>query len=112
MIEIEYKTIKELNNIISEQTEIGNVPHESWTIEGVNTIYFYTRDEWLDNVIRPERDELLKKTDKFMLADYVETLKTSGDYDTIKAYRQALRDLPEIVNPQDVVFPILNITGE
>ena len=53
--------------------------------------------------LRANRDNLLKETDYTQTADFPEsTFKTS-----MIAYRQELRDLPEVwfSNPIDVVYP-------
>ena len=61
------------------------------------------QDKW--NRIRAKRNQLLQETDIYMLVDKFETL-TAEQQAELKAYRQALRDLPQTYsNPDDVVFP-------
>lgn len=51
----------------------------------------YDFGEWLDLVVRTQRDARLAASDMYMLSDYPITEIKRGDWAT---YRQALRDLP------------------
>jgi len=55
--------------------------------------------------IRLIRNQLLTDTDKYMLVDKYELL-TDEQKIAIKTYRQELRDLPEIVNVNNPIFPV------
>lgn len=59
--------------------------------------------EWA--AIRTRRDQLLRLTDFTQLPDYP---ATDAQRDQVKAYRQALRDIPEqIEDPSKLVWPVL-----
>ena len=56
-------------------------------------------------LIRQQRDELLKASDKYLISDYP---ITSDNLILIKEYRQKLRDymdLPEVINSSNVALP-------
>ena len=54
--------------------------------------------------IRQERDALISATDYMMMPDYP---MSEADRDALRAYRQALRDVPEQPDfPNSVVWPI------
>ena len=57
-------------------------------------VYFESQvpDSWKATCLRKERNKLLKDTDIYMLSDYP---LSDDEKEQIKAYRQALRDLPE-----------------
>ena len=46
---------------------------------------------WIDHSVRPERDQRLQMSDKYMISDYPITEAVRTEWTT---YRQALRDLP------------------
>lgn len=55
-------------------------------------------------LIRQQRDDLLLATDYMMMPDYT---MSDAERDALKAYRQALRDVPEQPDfPNSVVWPI------
>lgn len=59
--------------------------------------------EWA--AIRTRRDQLLRLTDFTQLPDYP---ATDAQRAQVKAYRQALRDIPEqIEDPSKLVWPVL-----
>ncbi|NUT85322.1 hypothetical protein HNO91_02750 [Pseudomonas corrugata] len=59
--------------------------------------------EWA--AIRTRRDQLLRQTDFTQLPDYP---ATDAQRAQVKAYRQALRDIPEqIEDPSKLVWPVL-----
>jgi hypothetical protein len=61
--------------------------------------------EWYQ--VRSQRDELLKQSDVLVLIDRWEILSAERQ-DEIRAYRQALRDVPNNFNdPSEVVWPNL-----
>jgi len=64
--------------------------------------------QWLEDNVRSRRDQLLQDSDKMMLADVAEGLSVE-EYAAWKAYRQALRDLPQnfdkITQPVEIVWP-------
>lgn len=58
-------------------------------------------------VVRNHRDELLRESDKLVVADKWEELPLE-EKGRLSAYRKALRELPgNFTNPFDVVFPVL-----
>lgn len=59
----------------------------------------------IDN-LRPERDGLLQLTDAWMASDRGLTQEQT---DELLAYRQALRDFPETVDPEAIVWPVIPI---
>jgi hypothetical protein len=59
--------------------------------------------EWA--AVRTRRDQLLRQTDFTQLPDYP---ATDAQRAQVKAYRQALRDIPEqIEDPSKLVWPVL-----
>jgi hypothetical protein len=66
-----------------------------------NTQYHDQNIEWAR--VRAVRDAQLKRTDPFVLQAYEAGVPVADD---VKAYRQALRDLPESFDdPADIVWP-------
>lgn len=56
------------------------------------------------DAVRMERDNLLESTDKYVLPDFQ---LSEEKIDAVKAYRKALRDIPEQEGfPQNVVWPV------
>jgi hypothetical protein len=60
----------------------GNVPEDAYA----------DLEEWLNGLIRPQRNAKLSETDKYMIPDYPISTTEKAKWET---YRQALRDLPE-----------------
>ena len=61
-------------------------------------------DEW--EILRAQRNELLRQTDYMFLMDYVFNDETYKE--KVKQYRQALRDLPSNTeDPSNPVYPTL-----
>lgn len=57
--------------------------------------------------IRSQRNTLIAQTDYLVMPDYP---LTAEQLSTVKAYRQALRDITaQETFPQSVIFPVLNI---
>jgi hypothetical protein len=106
MIYIQIKPTDNKKQIIEEQKNKGLY------FMGVETSYtaFGTLEEWLTQFIRPERNKLLQETDYLMLPDNVEMM-TKEEYETLKTYRQNLRDLPESITPSKVNWPVKPIQG-
>lgn len=52
--------------------------------------------------LRFDRNDLLKETDAWMATDRG---LSQEQIDELLAYRQALRDMPSTVNPQNIVWP-------
>ena len=58
------------------------------------------------NELRSERDALLKSTDFMMTTDFYSDKMTTQEQTDVKAYREALRDLPDNTSdPTDVTWP-------
>lgn len=55
----------------------------------------------LDKAVRPLRDQLLQKSDIFMISDFPISPEEKTAWEV---YRQALRDLPESVDLDEVEF--------
>lgn len=80
-----------------DHVSFGEVPEdgkaEFWEKHGVTYAERDYTDEEVAAIVRRDRDARLRATDVYLLADYpgmtVEALEQ------IKAYRQALRDVPE-----------------
>ena len=63
-------------------------------------------DEQVASRVRYERDQSLKQTDMYLLPDYPEI--TPEALESIKVYRQALRDIPEQSGfPRNVEWPVV-----
>lgn len=76
-------------------------PYYCW----VDGSWVFDRDAWLNADIRPERDRLLDEVDlKYCNAEKWGVM-TSGEKDLWKTYKQALRDLPETIDPEDQLWP-------
>lgn len=59
-------------------------------------------------VLRVDRNQKLKDTDHYMIADWPITEDKRNEW---KAYRQALRDLPNTANPEiDENGNLINVT--
>ena len=83
-------------------TPYGKKYSEQEIVDGENypqdVLDFITEQEW--QRIREKRNELLTATDWAVLPD------SPHDTQAMRDYRQALRDLPQLVgNPDDVVWP-------
>lgn len=64
----------------------------------------WAEDQWAD-MIRRKRDALISGTDYYILPDYP---STPEGLEAVKAYRQALRDIPEQSGfPRNVQWPSL-----
>lgn len=63
-------------------------------------------NEW--NIIKYNRDNLLKATDYLMLPD-VHSRFDLADKNKIIEFRQSLRDITEQENPYEIVYPTLDI---
>lgn len=62
---------------------------------------------WLDGEIRPKRDDLLDKVDlKYCNAEKWSDM-TAAKKAEWKAYKQALKDLPETIDPNNPVWPVM-----
>ena len=60
------------------------------------------------DVLRIERNRLLHQCDHYMIADWPITEEKRNEW---KAYRQALRDLPQTSQPElDENFQLINLT--
>jgi len=90
--------------VINCQT--GEVTFESLSPEELEERYVWERDVLPEEqlaLLREKRDNLLRETDYLALADVTLT-------DEMRAYRQALRDLP--ANTEDPANPIWPIKPE
>lgn len=64
----------------------------------------WSEDQWAD-MVRRKRDSLISDTDYYILPDYPSTPEC---LEAVKAYRQALRDIPEQSGfPRNVQWPSL-----
>lgn len=62
-------------------------------------------DEELARQVRNERDRKLEETDWYMMPDYLADPET---LEAVRAYRKALRDIPEQIGfPRDVKWPVV-----
>ncbi len=57
------------------------------------------KEEWLNLIVRPERNKLLQESDYTQLADY------QDDKATWATYRQELRDLPLNIETGIAIYP-------
>ena len=75
-------------------------------VEGVHTLIPTTQDEITQgkyNALRYDRDKLLKESDWTQMADSPLTDIKKQEW---QVYRQALRDLPQTVDINNIEFPI------
>tara|TARA_R110000744_G_scaffold305851_1_gene414200 strand:+ start:201 stop:506 length:306 start_codon:yes stop_codon:yes gene_type:complete len=78
----------------------GDASREELAEGHADLLVWETRTHWLE--LRFERDDLLNQTDNRMLAD----APSGRDNAAWRAYRQALRDLPEnTVDPLNPTWP-------
>jgi len=75
-------------------------PAYDWNYESSSWIFDSTA---AIELIREERDQKLKDTDKYMLIDFPITEPKRDEW---KVYRQSLRDLPATVDPEHPVWPV------
>lgn len=111
------QAVDENGELLFEEVEGEEIPV---MIEVVKERFVYRIEENQDKVllrearldeekleqVRSKRDDLLAKTDKFMLADYP---ISEEDLDKIKLYRQELRDLPSVVDLDNPAYPVYPI---
>lgn len=107
--DIEYKTESSLRKAIwfKERLALPKMNEEQWKEFGVE---IYDKEpeiteEELARQVRAKRDSLLRKSDIYFVSDYP---ISSASLEQVKAYRQALRDLPEDSGfPSNVTWPEL-----
>lgn len=77
----------------------------SWSIEKIPEKTEAEKLEEAEQAVRAKRDGLISATDYLLASDYPISAK---DLEVVKAYRQALRDVPQQEGfPLDVVWPEL-----
>ena len=97
--------------VIETQLIAGNVLiEESDRADGKYLIFTaFDREKWLNDNVRPQRNNLLAESDKMMLADKVRNMSPE-EFDAWCVYRQALLDLPGtfegITQPIKIVWPV------
>lgn len=107
--DIEYKTESSLRKVIwfKERLALPKMTEEQWKEFGVE-IYdkeLEVSEEELAKQVRAKRDSLLRASDVYLVNDY--PISTTS-LEQIKAYRQALRDLPEDLGfPSNITWPEL-----
>ena len=107
--EVRYKTRAELviegtERLLPEEKLVGDEIQEKTAAEKLSEDLI-TREEWLDQEIRPQRDGLLREVD--IVDCNAERWETYSDTEKQKwrDYKQALRDFPATVDPSNVVWP-------
>jgi hypothetical protein len=76
-------------------------PYYCW----VDGSWVFDREAWLNADIRPARNRLLDEADtKYCNADKWDLLP-SGQKEAWRTYKQALRNLPETIDPEDPLWP-------
>ena len=79
-------------------TKLGVTPDPGWTELEPSIIQVWNGETWVDKlslwldlIVRPERDQRLAASDKYVLPDFP---IFAGEKDAWVAYRQVLRDFP------------------
>lgn len=93
----------------NDHTIFGDLTNELKTRFNITEEEYDPRDEWTDDqwadMVRRKRDSLISCTDYYILPDYP---STPDGIEAAKAYRQALRDIPEQSGfPRNVQWPSL-----
>ena len=93
----------------NDHTIFGDLTDELKTRFSITEEEYDPRDEWSDDqwadMVRRKRDSLISGTDYYILPDYP---STPDGIEAVKAYRQALRDIPEQSGfPRNVEWPSL-----
>lgn len=93
----------------NDHTIFGDLTDELKARFNITEEEYDFRDEWSDNqwadMVRRKRDALISGTDYYILPDYP---STPDGIEAVKAYRQALRDIPEQSGfPRNVQWPSL-----
>ena len=79
----------------------------SWSVEKIPEKTEAEKREEAEKSVRAKRDSLISETDYLLASDYPISAK---DLEVVKAYRQALRDVPQQEGfPFDVVWPDLPV---
>ena len=79
----------------------------SWSVEKIPEKTEAEKREEAEKSVRAKRDSLISETDYLLASDYPISAK---DLETVKVYRQALRDVPQQEGfPFDVVWPDLPV---
>lgn len=93
----------------NDHTIFGDLTDELKTRFNITEEEYDPRDEWTEDqwadMVRRKRDSLISGTDYYILPDYP---STPDGLEAVKAYRQALRDIPEQSGfPRNVQWPSL-----
>lgn len=93
----------------NDHTIFGDLTDELKTRFNITEEEYDPRDEWTEDqwadMVRRKRDSLISGTDYYILPDYP---STPAGLEAVKAYRQALRDIPEQSGfPRNVQWPSL-----
>jgi len=82
-------------------------PYHEWT----DNAWELDREAWLDGDIRPRRDQLLDEVDlKYCNAERWDSM-TITLKEAWSAYKQALRDLPDTIDHDNPVWPMMPALG-
>lgn len=104
-IEIHGENIPEPNIVLTEEQWSQAQSSRCRVINGVHTVIPITEEEELNKkwaILRSERNNLLKETDWIILPDSPFSESKKQEWIT---YRQALRDLPSVVDINNVIYP-------
>jgi len=132
MITIKYKTQDEAEKLTIEYINKGYRLHEvcnhvdgDFLVFGPPTKYhtlnekdgtwFFDKEQWLKEKIKPKRDKELQETDYMMVYDN-RTKLSSTELNELITYRQSLRDITgsisdDIDKPVEPEWPTLSIIG-
>ena len=93
----------------NDHTIFGDLTDELKTRFNITEEEYDPRDEWTDDqwadMVRRKRDSLISRTDFYVQPDYP---SDPASLEAVKAYRQALRDIPEQSGfPRNVQWPTL-----
>lgn len=98
-------------NIVTGNFLIFGPPHDYTEQDEPNpngTWAFNNKQQWIDEVVKPERERRLKASSHMMVYDVWQQM-TTGQRNAWTTYRQELRDLPSEVNnaisPDDINWP-------
>jgi hypothetical protein len=91
--------------IAPAETDVGHDPRISVYYDLIDGVWVINRERWLNAEIRPKRDQLLNEVDIVRCnADKWEAM-TPDQKQAWREYKQALRDLPRIIDYAAQVWP-------
>lgn len=99
----EMKVIDELGDMTTDVTDVERPPFHIWD----SNAWKLDVEAWLDGEIRPKRNALLDEVDLRHCNAEKWSDMTAAKKAEWKAYKQALKDLPETIDQNNPVWPVM-----